>query len=42
MPASWAEARFANMRAEGAVLVSALRVNASTVWVALNATKGQY
>jgi hypothetical protein len=76
MPEAWAEARFANMRAEGvsmlatatcllclpttpaqpplaagndcqaslispqAVLVSAVRANATTLWFALNATKG--
>jgi hypothetical protein len=40
VPPSWAEARFARLRAEGAVLVSALRTNGSTVWFSLNATRG--
>ena len=40
VPASWEDARFARMRAEGAVLVSGLRANSSTVWFSLNATRG--
>lgn len=40
MPQAWKEARFQNMRAEGSVLVSAVRKNASTLWFSLNATKG--
>ena len=40
VPASWKDARFARMRAEGAVLVSGLRANSSTVWFSLNATRG--
>ena len=40
VPASWKDARFARMRAEGAVLVTALRANFTTIFVALNATVG--
>ena len=40
VPASWEDARFARMRAEGAVLVSGLRANSTTVWFSLNATRG--
>jgi N-acetyl-beta-hexosaminidase len=40
VPASWADARFARMRAEGAVLVSAVRANFSTIFISLNATVG--
>ena len=39
-PASWVNASFAQMRAEGAVLVSARRIGGVTVWVHLNATVG--
>ena len=38
--ASWADARFARMRAEGAVLVAAVRANFTTVFFSLNATVG--
>lgn len=40
IPSAWINASFSNMRAEGAVLVSALREGAETVWIELNATKG--
>ena len=40
VPASWADARFARMRAEGAVLVTAVRANFTTVFFSLNATVG--
>ena len=38
--ASWADARFARMRAEGAVLVAAVRANFTTIFFSLNATVG--
>ena len=40
MPQVWKEARFQNLRAEGSVLVSAVRKNSRTLWFSLNATKG--
>lgn len=40
VPASWKHARFARMRAEGAVLIDAVRDNFTTIFVALNATIG--
>jgi hypothetical protein len=40
VPSSWADARFARLRAEGAVLVSAVRANHTTQWFSLNATRG--
>ena len=40
VPRAWADARFARLRAEGAVLVSAVRSNFTTLWFQLNATRG--
>lgn len=40
IPPTWADARFARLRAEGAVLVSAVRANFTTHWFSLNATRG--
>ena len=40
VPLAWADARFSRLRAEGAVLVSAVRANFTTVWFSLNATHG--
>ena len=40
VPRAWADARFSRLRAEGAVLVSAVRANFTTVWFSLNATRG--
>ena len=40
VPQAWADARFSRLRAEGAVLVSAVRTNFTTVWFSLNATRG--
>ena len=40
VPRAWADARFARLRAEGAVLVSAVRSNFTTLWFRLNATRG--
>ena len=39
-PATWANASFAQMRAERAVLVSAHRISGVTAWIYLNATVG--
>ena len=39
-PATWANASFAQMRAERAVLVSAQRISGVTAWIYLNATVG--
>ncbi len=40
VPTSWADVQFARLRAEGAVLVSGVRSNGTTIWFSLNATKG--
>ena len=40
VPRAWADTRFARLRAEGAVLVSAVRSNFTTLFFQLNATRG--
>lgn len=41
LPSAWADAEFHNLRAEGAFLVSAKRVNGQTVWVRIESLAGE-